>query len=271
MATEIGLGYTIHPPKSYTSGRKAGQPTVIFIHTTEGSEGPQSAEDGAAYDARRTDGTSTHFFVDSNSIVQCVRTTDEAHAARTHGNDVGIQIEVCGRAGQTAAQWADTASANTIEQLAELCVKLRAQRPGRFPLVNLTPAQLRAGDHGFAEHKDATLAWPVDDGTHTDPGPNFPWAKLFARITEIENPPKQEDTMSVADAKQGTAEFFGALAATTNDTTADDTSWGRQVRESFNAAVDYAVSTGTLADKLDTLQTAVDALAAKIDALTPSA
>jgi len=187
MASESGLGYTLRPPNSFTPGRKAGQPTVIFIHTTEGSEGPSSAEDGAAYDARRTDGTSTHFFVDSNSVVQCVRTTDEAHAARTHGNDVGIQIEICGRTGQTPGEWADLISMATVEQAAHLCVKLRAKYFGRFPLVNLTPAQLRAGRNGFAEHLDATLAWPEDGGTHTDPGPNFPWSRLFARISQLES------------------------------------------------------------------------------------
>jgi N-acetyl-anhydromuramyl-L-alanine amidase AmpD len=182
-------------PKSYTKGRKPHQPTVIFIHTTEGSEGPSSAENGAAYDARRTDGTSTHFFTDSNSVIQCVLTTDESHATRSHGNDVGISIEVCGKAGQSAAQWADAASAATIEQTARLCVNLR-KKYGKsyFPLVNLTPAQLRAGQHGFAEHKDATLAWPEDGGTHTDPGPNFPWSKLFARITQLETPPAKPPT-----------------------------------------------------------------------------
>lgn len=178
-------------PKSYTKGRKSGQPTVIFIHTTEGSEGRTSAEDGAAYDARRTDGTSTHFFVDQDSTIQCVLTTDESHATRTHGNDVGISIEVCGKAAQTKAQWADAASAGAIEQAAQLSVALRKKYgKARFPLRNLTPAQLRAGWSGFAEHKDATEAWPEDHGTHQDPGPNFPWDKMFARITQIENPPK---------------------------------------------------------------------------------
>lgn len=186
MASESGLGYTLHPPKSYTPGRKSGQPTVIIIHTTEGSEGPTSAEDGAAYDARRTDGTSTHFFVDQNSVVQCVRTTDEAHAARTHGNDVGIQIEVCGRAGQGSSGWNDSASLATLENVAKLCVQLRAKYPGRFPLKHLTPDQLRAGGRGFAAHADCTYAWPEDNGTHTDPGPTFPWGKLLDRIDELE-------------------------------------------------------------------------------------
>jgi len=182
--------YKFAPPASYTRGRKAGQPTVIFIHTTEGSEGRESAENGAAYDARREDGTSTHFFCDQDSTIQCVLTTDEAHAARVHGNDCGIQIEVCGKAGQTAAQWADAASAGAVEQCARLAVALRKKYgAARFPLTNLTPAQLRAGQHGFAEHRDATLAWPADRGTHEDPGPNFPWSTLFARIRELETPP----------------------------------------------------------------------------------
>lgn len=204
MAVEQGLGYPLEWPKSYTPGRLAGQPTVIIFHTTEGSEGPSSAEDGAAYDARRTDGTSTHFFVDSNSVVQCVPTTSEAHAARTHGNNVGVQIEICGKAGQGAAGWADPVSAATLEQLARLCVKLRAKYPNRFPLRRLTPSQLRAAGDGFAGHVDCTKAWPEDNGTHTDPGPSFPWAAVFARIAEIES----GDDVSKADVTSALVEFF---------------------------------------------------------------
>ena len=172
--------------RSYTSGRKAGQPSVIVIHTTEGSEGRQSAEDGAAYDARRPDGTSTHFFCDQDTTIQTVLITDEAHAARSHGNDIGIQIEICAKAGQTPAQWQDAASAGAIDQAAQLCVALREAYPGRFPMVRLTPAQVRAGAKGFCGHVDITYAFPEDNGTHTDPGKNFPWADLFARITELE-------------------------------------------------------------------------------------
>lgn len=174
-------------PRSWTSGRKTGQPSVVFIHTTDGSEGRQSAENGAAYDKTRIDGTSTHLFVDQDSIVQEVEFKDEAHTARAHGNDVGIQIEVCGLAKQTVAQWDDEASRGTIDQLIVACVEIRElYGPDRFPLVNLTPAQLKAGKPGFAEHYDATLAWPEDKGDHTDPGPNFPWDRLFDGIKEAE-------------------------------------------------------------------------------------
>lgn len=207
MATESGLGYTLRPPKSYTSGRKSGQPTVIVLHTTEGSEGPNSAEDGAAYDARRTDGTSTHFFVDSNSIVQCVSTTDEAHAARTHGNDIGIQIEICGTSGQGASGWADAVSKATLDNVVRLCVQLRKKYPGRFPLRRLSTSQLRAtwthptsSSGGFCGHVDITNAFPEDNGTHTDPGPNFPWSQVLNGIAQQEEEDDMPSTDEIADA-----------------------------------------------------------------------
>lgn len=190
---DVSIAKWAGPPASYTKGRRSGQPSVIVIHTTEGSEGPASAEDGAAYDRRRTDGTSTHFFVDSNSIVQEVLVSDEAHAARTHGNDIGIQIEICGHAAQSGAQWADAASAPTIENVARLCVALRKKYgTGRFPLARLSGSKLRAawnggGTRGFCGHVDITRAFPEDKGTHEDPGPNFPWSKLFARISQLES------------------------------------------------------------------------------------
>lgn len=181
--------YRWMPPRSWSAGRPSGPPRWIVIHTTEGSEGPRSAEDGAAYDQRRTDGTSAHFYVDSNSVVQCVRTTDRAHTAGYHGNLWGIHIEVCGLAGQSAAQWDDPVSRATIEQTAGLCRVLRQRYP--FPLVDLTPAQVRAGTaRGFAEHYDVTRAW--GESTHTDPGPRFPWRRMFDLIEEDDMPTAAE-------------------------------------------------------------------------------
>jgi hypothetical protein len=148
MTTEFAELGPIQFPRSYTPGRKAG--------------------------------------VDQDTTVQCVPTYDEAHAAREHGNDVGIQIEVCGKAGQSATQWADDASQGAIRQAARVAVLLRKKYPGRFPLAKISPAELRAGKDGFAGHKDATMAWFSDGGTHTDPGPRFPWAELFALIKAAE-------------------------------------------------------------------------------------
>ena len=51
----------VGPPRSYTKGR-ARQLRYVTLHYTAGSEGPTSAENGAAYDKARTDGTSCHLF-----------------------------------------------------------------------------------------------------------------------------------------------------------------------------------------------------------------
>lgn len=250
------------PPKSYTKGRKTGQPSVIVIHTTEGSEGPLSAENGAAYDRRRADGTSTHFFVDSNTIVQMVYTDDEAHAARAHGNDIGIQIEVCGKAGQTTSQWNDADSSATLALLVKLCVDICVKFPGRFPAVHLTPGQVRAGQHGFCAHADITKAFPEDHGTHTDPGKNFPWLTFLGQVkagvaARTKANQKEDDDMPTA--KEVAVATVKELRATPEDLSDTERIYiGKQVE----AQLDKRFK--ALETSLATLNSAVTALAERL-------
>lgn len=183
------------PPKSWTDANR-GYVQVIVIHDTEGSSHGQSAEDGAAYDARRTDGTSTHYFVDSNSIVQCVRTADKAHTARTQGNQRGIHYELCARASFTKADWLDPDYGlpmlkRAAKQVARDC------RKWNIPAKKLTPSAVAGGAKGICGHGDITKAFPQDNGTHTDPGPNFPWVDFINMVDDILNPP--EDIVEQAD------------------------------------------------------------------------
>jgi hypothetical protein len=182
MATWVG------PPRSYTKGR-ARPVQYVVIHSTEGSEGVKSAEAGAAYDKIRTDGTSTHLFVDTDTALMEVRYTDTAHAARTHGNACGIQVELCGRAGQSDVQWHDAASLPMLRlaatEVAAIC------REFNLPVRRLSVAEVRAAYYapegqrpkGICGHIDVTLAYPEDQGSHTDPGPNFPWAEFLAMVS----------------------------------------------------------------------------------------
>jgi hypothetical protein len=48
-----------------------------------------------------------------------------------------------------------------------------------IPIVKLSPADVKAGKAGVCGHVDYTLA--TGDGTHTDPGPNFPWDIVISR------------------------------------------------------------------------------------------
>lgn len=173
MPSALWVGY----PKSYTKGRTR-KPQLIVLHYTAGAEGPSSAENGAAYDKRRTDGTSTHYFTDSlGPALQEVPVGDRAHAARYHGNEMGIQIEICGTL-QSRAQWLDAVSAPTLDTTAWLVADLIKSQGIKFQ--RLTTAQVKAGwanknISGICDHGNITQAFPEDQGDHMDVGSAFPW------------------------------------------------------------------------------------------------
>lgn len=181
----------VGPPKWWASGRAlAGPrptPAYVVIHVTDGAEGPTAAENGAAYDKVRPMQVSTHLFVDSDSAVREVRDGDTAYAAYPKGNALGIQVEICGSAAQTVAQWHDGASAATLAlaayEVAVLC------QDHNLPVRHLSVAECRAAwydpsasTRGIVSHYDVTRAYPEDGGDHTDPGPNFPWDEFLAMV-----------------------------------------------------------------------------------------
>ncbi len=180
-------------PAAWNRGRPSGRPLWIVVHTTEGSEGLKSAEDGAAYDARREDGTSTHFFCDQNTTVQCVFTGDRANAARGTGNARGIHFELCGRAAQSPAQWHDDASTGTLQQFERQAARVAAK--WSIPVRHLTVAQIRDFEPGFVEHNDLSRAFGESD--HTDPGKNYPWSETLTNIRAILAPPKEDDVAEI--------------------------------------------------------------------------
>lgn len=185
MALEIKW---VGPPASYTPGR-ARPAQYVTLHYTAGSEGDTSAEAGVAYDKRRTDGTSCHYFTDSaGAALQEVRDGDRSHSALWHGNEIGIHIEICGTA-QTRAQWLDAVSHATLQTTAELVAHLC--KAHGFPAKRLGVAETRAAYYaesatlrprGINDHGTVTAAYPEDGGTHTDLGPNFPWDVFMTMV-----------------------------------------------------------------------------------------
>ncbi len=166
--------YPFVRPRGYSVGRSAPV-TYVVLHTTEGAANSSAAENGAAYDARRTDDVSTHFFVDNNSIVQCVLTKDTAWTARA-ANARGIQIEMCGRA--STVKWVD---GGYYQALLENSAKLTARLLKKYglPARFLTDTQLRNNEKGITTHRQVTR---VLGGSHTDPGPNFPYDYFLGRV-----------------------------------------------------------------------------------------
>jgi len=187
------------PPAAFGTGRDGKAVRYVVIHYTAGSERSTSAEDGAVFDQNRDDGTSTHYFVDQNSIVQCVQTKNRGNAARHRGNRLGIQYELCGTV-QTRAQWLDAASLATLKLAAKQVA--RDCRKYDIPVRRLSVAQTRAawtdfpdGPKGIVGHVDCTRAYPEDGGDHTDPGTEFPW-DVFLDLVRAE---MDGDTVSAAD------------------------------------------------------------------------
>jgi hypothetical protein len=204
------------PPKSWDEGRPTGQPTLIVIHSTEGSEGTQSAEDGASYDTRRVDGTSTHFFCDQDTTIQCVRTTDRAHAAKLTGNNRGIHFELCGRAGQTSGQWDDVASNGTLRQAAKIAARVAKKHD--IPVRKLTTAEVRAGARGFCGHANISQAFGESD--HQDPGGGFPWSEFMGLVQnelgEGDDGVSQADVINALKSREG-REALAAAAWNTDE------------------------------------------------------
>jgi hypothetical protein len=169
-------------PRSYTKLDR-DHVQFIVIHDTEGSSHAQSAEDGAAYDARRTDGTSAHYFVDNNSIVQCVKTTDASHTALYNGNMKGIHYELCARASFSESKWLSPDYGLPMLKLAAKQVA-RDCIAWKIPARKIGPSQMRNGEEGICGHVDVTYAYPEDGGDHTDPGSNFPWPEFIRMVQD---------------------------------------------------------------------------------------
>jgi len=179
-------------PRSSSPGRPYGRLIWVIMHSTEGSESARAAEDGNAYDARRTDGTSCHVFIDRDTVVQEVNSENRAHAALAIGNNRGYQVELCGRAAQTAQQWRDAGSGSGLE-LAAKHVAYVCRKHG-IPPRWVTRADVEARRPGLMTHKNVT-DWL--DGTHTDPGPHFPYAWFAGRVAWYltgQNPPPVKPT-----------------------------------------------------------------------------
>src|SRR5690349_18987856 len=80
-------------------GRKYG----IAIHNTSNNA---SDTNEASYARRRTDGVSSHFYVDRDSVTQSLDTTARAgHAGSRHGNENAIAVEITGGNGKSRDWW----------------------------------------------------------------------------------------------------------------------------------------------------------------------
>lgn len=219
---------------------------LIVIHATDNTA---SAAGEAKYCSTRTDGTSAHFFVDATSIYQCVPLADVAHGCFFHGNAISVQFELCGLSDHLT----DAVIRNAARYVRRVCDKYA------IPIVKLSPAQVRDAYYsstppkGICGHADVTLAFPEDNGTHTDPGSSFPWSTFLGYVK------------NAGGSMATIGDFDNALTALADFTTVNgqpggivgDHLKGRTQQDILNAVA-------ALSGKVDA---GFAALAAKVDAL----
>lgn len=230
------------PGIPYVQGRNGysdsdGTKTGIAIHNTSNDA---TAEQEASYATRRTDGISAHFYVDSNSIVQSLDTNARAgHAGSSEGNQNAVAVEITGVNAWTRQQWLDRVAWDKLGAvLAVVCKRYGIQ----VRRASVSEMKSNPKVKAFYGHNDMRLAW---GGTsHTDPGPNFPWDRLFAAVNAALNPTAPEDDMSERAEQQINSVFNGLFyGGTSMGRSVDpDGSGSRTAGNSLVAKLDYVMA-----------------------------
>jgi hypothetical protein len=168
------------PADSYGGPLRA---SVVVVHCTQSNNDAGTAESLAGPNWFGPGGpatTSAHKMFDRDSGVEMVRRTTVAYHAGPKGNTVGISYELCGKVEWSAAKWREPAQLDMLRAAApHIADDLNAiDAPARW----LTLTQLAAGQRGLCTHNDVRLA--LGGTTHSDPGPNFPYAELLSYVQE---------------------------------------------------------------------------------------
>lgn len=162
------------------------QPTLIVLHTAECGEAASAADSLATWDAGATRPKVSWHFAVADADITC--SVDPGlcawHAGPVNGYSIGI--EHAGKAAQTAEQWADEYSTNQLRLSAMLTAVLCEiyQIPVRRIEPEAIATEHKAGrqPRGICGHIDITKSL---GGSHTDPGPNFPWQSYLDRVRLI--------------------------------------------------------------------------------------
>ncbi|XVU25818.1 N-acetylmuramoyl-L-alanine amidase [Actinoplanes sp. CA-054009] len=170
----------------YVAGRNAytdadGAHYGIAIHNTSNNA---TAEAEASYATRRTDGVSSHLYVDRDSVVQSLPLTAKAgHAGSSNGNNNAIAVEITGVNGKSREWWLANVAWDRLGAALAWVIRNDSDYAG-FQVRRASVAEMKANPKvkAFYSHDDMRRAW--GGTTHTDPGPNFPWDRLFKAVND---------------------------------------------------------------------------------------
>lgn len=149
-----------------SSSRNGKQVRLIVLHTAEGA---RTVESLGAFFANSSSQVSSHAGIDDQRVETFVPYGEESWTVLS-GNAISENVELCGFAAWTREQWL-----GEHHQMLELTAGWIAQRcrARNIPIRKLSPIGVAEGLSGVCGHIDWTLG--MKEGTHTDPGPGFPW------------------------------------------------------------------------------------------------
>jgi hypothetical protein len=183
-----GIWLIDHPPvtRQYRSPRRATPSGVVVVHTAESfpDESPPDtgAENVARFITRRTNYGSYHDLVDSDSIIQLVRYSDEAFHDATGSNPHSYGVSAATQAAkwsQLRRSWVDATVRNMARASAHYARWLFAQRGVLIPARIITRDDSERRIPGFISHAKR------DPARRTDPGATFPWDQFLRDYAAI--------------------------------------------------------------------------------------
>jgi hypothetical protein len=165
---------------SHGGGFRAGQPSLIIIHSLEAP-----ARRGLAWDLSngylKNAGVSPHAMTDPQETVDtCPENVVGYHCG--NGNQYGIGLEVTGYASWSLGQWTSGDAWEAVRLDAKKCAEV-ASRHG-IPLRWLSLGQINAGERGVCTHFDITRT--KGGTTHTDPGSGFPYEAFMRTAIQFQ-------------------------------------------------------------------------------------
>jgi hypothetical protein len=155
----------------FSSARGSAPVRLVVVHTAEGA---RTVESLGAWFQKATTQASSHAGIDDNRIETFVDYRRAAWTVRS-GNTISDNVELCGFAAWSRNEWLNNHP--TMLRLTAQWIRERCLARG-IPIRKLTPAEVAAGKAGVIGHVDWTQG--MKDGSHTDPGPGFPWDHVIA-------------------------------------------------------------------------------------------
>lgn len=271
MSGRLGQYPFVSPhPKNFSRGRQGYAPLWFVVHCTDTEYADNYPANLGRYWKNNPVQVSVHFGVSDTLTYQYVDMFDTAFQARNPTNLRGVGVEICGKAGWSRNQW--MAHKKMIRRAAVLCAEVTLACGFKTEPGLLSVAALKARNSGLTCHRDVTNAF---QGTHTDPGGNFPWDLFVVELRNALGPVKDEQKRLAVPALVSTER--DALMAVTEQEFDDLVARVTRINKQCDGMDDIirgkgvAFNGSNLQQQFAAVNKRLEALTAAVEKLTPKA